>query len=76
MAREMRSGELRELSTDELARRAGELAEELFRLKLKKATSQLENPMRPRQARRDLARVKTILAEKRAKERRQGPEEK
>jgi large subunit ribosomal protein L29 len=56
--------ELRELSTEELARKRGELREEIFHLKLRRATSRLENPMKLRQSRRDLARVETILRER------------
>ena len=42
-----------------------ELAEQLFALRLQKVTGQLEKPARVRQVRRDLARVLTVLREKR-----------
>jgi large subunit ribosomal protein L29 len=55
---------MREMSTDELARKRGELKEEVFHLRLRRATSRLENPMKLRQTKRDLARVETILKER------------
>ena len=60
----MEAKELRDMSTDELAQRRTELREEIGHLKLKRATSRLENPMKLRQTKRDLARVETILREK------------
>ena len=56
--------ELRDMSQDELTARAGELGEELFHLRLRRATSQLSNPMKVRETRRDLARVKTVLRQR------------
>ena len=56
----MRARELRDLSPDELEQKERELREELFRLRLRRGASQLENAMKPRLARRDLARVLTI----------------
>ena len=58
--------ELRELSDDELMSRERELADELFRLRLRRASGQLANPMKPRDTRRALARVKTLLRQRRA----------
>ncbi len=60
----MEPKELRELSAEELARKCGELKEEIFHLRLRSATSRLENPMKLRQSKRDLARVETILRER------------
>jgi large subunit ribosomal protein L29 len=60
----MEAKELRDMSTYELAQRRTELREELGHLKLRRATSRLENPMKLRQTKRDLARVETILREK------------
>ena len=56
--------ELRDMSDDELKARAGELGEELFHLRLRRATSQLSNPMKVRETRRDLARVQTVLRQR------------
>jgi large subunit ribosomal protein L29 len=56
--------ELRDLSVDDLRSRERELDEEVFRLRIQKATASLENTSKVKAARRDLARVKTILREK------------
>ena len=61
----MKAHELRELSDAELRTREHELADELFHLRLRRATSQLPNPMKVRQTRRDLARAKTVLRHRR-----------
>jgi large subunit ribosomal protein L29 len=55
---------LREKSTEELRDREQELAEQLFVLRLNKATGQLESPAKVRSARRELARVLTLLRER------------
>jgi len=60
----MEAKELREMSGQELESKRKELKEEIFHLRLRRATSQLENPMKLRQTKRDLARVETILVEK------------
>ena len=60
----MRPREIRELSAEELGHKEDELVQELFRLKLRKATGQLDNPMRIRVVRRDVARIKTIRRER------------
>jgi large subunit ribosomal protein L29 len=60
----MGAKELREMNADDLARKLTELREEIGHLRLKRATSRLENPMKLRQTKRDLARVETILKEK------------
>jgi large subunit ribosomal protein L29 len=57
--------EVRDLSDAELDTRLRELEEELFGLQLKRATSQLENPMKMRLVRRDIARLKTVQHERR-----------
>jgi len=59
----MKSQEIRDLSPQELEDRIAELEEEMFRLRLQNQTGQLENPLRIRMARRDLARCKTIRNE-------------
>lgn len=60
----MEAKELRDMSSADLVRKLSELREEIGHLKLKRATSRLENPMKLRQTKRDLARVETILKEK------------
>lgn len=60
----MRAKEIRELSVDEMRQKERETAEEIFRLRMRKSTGQLENPMRLRLLRRDLARLKTLQHER------------
>ena len=60
----MQPSEIRNLSDAELETRTHELEEELFLLQLRRATSQLENPMKVRAVRRDLARCRTIHRER------------
>ncbi len=60
----MQAEELRQLEFEELRAKERELREELFRLRLKLATNQLNNPTRFRQARADLARVLTVMRAK------------
>jgi len=64
----MKASEIRELTLEELRQREEDSAEELFNLKFQLATAQLENKMRVRQVRRDLARIKTIMREKQAQQ--------
>ena len=61
----MRAKELRDLRTDELRQKRTEFKEQLFHLTLRRATGQLESPMKLRQTRRDVARVETVLGEQR-----------
>ena len=56
--------ELRDMTDDELRSRERELGDELFRLRLRRAAGQLASPMKPRDTRRTLARVKTLLRER------------
>jgi large subunit ribosomal protein L29 len=60
----MKAADLRDLSTDELAAKLKELNEELFKLNFQHSSNQLENTGRLKWARRDLARLKTVLREK------------
>lgn len=60
----MEAKELRDMSTEDLAQKRAELRDEIGHLKLKRAASRLENPMKLRQTKRDLARVETIIREK------------
>ena len=60
----MQAKELREMSVDDLTQKRTELREEIGHLKLKRASSRLENPMKLQQTKRDLARVETLLREK------------
>ena len=60
----MKTGDLRELSTQELVERERELAQELFNLRFQMATGQLSNHTVIKKTRRDIARIKTVLKEK------------
>ena len=62
----MKAAELRDLGVDELGAKERDLADQLFRMRIQKAMGQLENPDKVRGLRRDLARVKTVLRQKRA----------
>lgn len=59
----MKTEEIRTLSAQELDDRIAELEDELFRLRIQNQSGQLENPLRIRGARRDLARCMTIRNE-------------
>ena len=60
----MRADEIREMSADDIKARVSELEEERFRLRFRSASEPLENPLRLRSLRRDIARLKTILTQK------------
>jgi large subunit ribosomal protein L29 len=60
----MKTAKIRDLSLDELQAREKELKEELFNLRFQHGTNQLENPMRMKQAKRDIARVLTVIKER------------
>jgi large subunit ribosomal protein L29 len=60
----MRAEEIRELSVDDIKTRVAELEEERFRLRFRSATEPLENPLRLRTIRKDIARLKTVLSER------------
>jgi large subunit ribosomal protein L29 len=59
----MRADEIREMGAEDIAAKITELEEEQFRLKFRSATEPLEDPLRLRVIRRDIARLKTILRE-------------
>jgi large subunit ribosomal protein L29 len=59
----MRIRELKELSADELKTKETELVEQLFKLKFQKSLGQLDSPMKVKNVKREIARVKTLLRE-------------
>ena len=61
----MRAEEIREMGEDDIENRVRELEEEQFRLKFRSATEPLEDPLRLRVIRREIARLKTVLREQR-----------
>ena len=68
----MKPGQIRELSVDEMSARIKELEEERFRLKFRSATETLDDPLRLRVIRRDIARLKTVLLEQQTKQTKAG----
>jgi large subunit ribosomal protein L29 len=60
----VKAAKVRELSQDELKGKEKELQERLFRLRLQKSIGQLDDGLKIRQTRREIAQVKTILREK------------
>jgi large subunit ribosomal protein L29 len=61
----MKAAELRDLGADELGTKERELTDQLFRMRIQKSMGQLEVPEKIRMVRRDLARIKTVLRQKR-----------
>lgn len=59
----MKVNEIRNLSTAELTEKVAGLKEELFNLRFQLATGQLENPMRIREVKKTIARIKTVQRE-------------
>jgi large subunit ribosomal protein L29 len=61
----VKAEKVREMGVEELGVKEHELQEQLFKLRMQKATGQLQNAARLGEVRRDIARVKTVLKEKR-----------
>jgi len=57
----MKIQELKELSADELQTKEKELTDQLFKLRFQKSLGQLESPMKIKNVKRDIARIKTLL---------------
>ena len=62
----MKADKVREMSAEELGAKERELSEQLFKLRFQKSIGQLDNALKIRETRRDIARVKTVLRQKRA----------
>ncbi len=60
----VKAGTMRDQSVDEIRGRIGELREELFNLRFRNSMKQLDNPLKIRAGRRELARLMTVLKEK------------
>ena len=60
----MKPSKVREMGTEELRAKERELQEQLFRLRVQQSIGQLENAIKLRETRRDIARVKTVLRQK------------
>ena len=61
----MKAAELRDLGAEELGVKEHELVDQLFRMRIQKSMGQLDKPEKMKTVRRDLARVKTVLRQKR-----------
>lgn len=61
----MKIKELREMTTEELGTKARELKQEMFNLRIQQQSGQLENPARLNHLRKDVARIETIISERR-----------
>ena len=63
----MKVKEIRDMSASELNQKVASLKEELFNLRFQLATGQLENPMRIREVKKTIARIKTVQREQELK---------
>ena len=59
-----KAGPMRDMTPDEIRQRVAELREELFNLRFRNSMRQLDNPLKIREARREMARLLTVLREK------------
>jgi large subunit ribosomal protein L29 len=59
-----KAAEFKEMGVEDLQRRVAELDTELFNLRIRKAMGQLDKPLKLRELRRDVARIKTVLRQK------------
>jgi large subunit ribosomal protein L29 len=62
----MKAEEFRHMTVDQLEDQLGKLKKEQFNLRFQRASGQLENTSRVREVRRDIARIKTVQAQKRS----------
>ncbi len=60
----MKAKELRDMTVEELQKKMNDTKDELFRLRFQLATGQLDNVMRIKEVRRNIARVKTVIRER------------
>jgi len=64
----MKINKVREMSSPELEKELGELKTELFKLKFSLATNGLENPMKIKEVKKDIAKINTVLTERKLAE--------
>ena len=64
----MKINKIREMSSEELEKELGELKTELFKLRFSLATNGLDNPLKIKEVKKDIAKIKTILRERELKE--------
>ena len=65
----MKINKIREMSSPELEKELGELKTELFKLKFSLATNGLDNPMKIKEVKRDIAKINTVFTERKIAER-------
>ena len=63
----MKNNKLKEMSSQDLEKELGELKSELFKLRFSLATNGLDNPLKVKEVRKEIARIKTILRERELK---------
>lgn len=63
----MKASEIRDMTQDDLQKELNELKSELFKLRFQLVTNQLENPMKLKDVKKSIARVKTIIREREIK---------
>jgi len=64
----VKASNMRDMSVDDITQRVSELREELFNLRFRNTMRQLDNPLKIRESRREMARLLTVLREKQPKE--------
>lgn len=64
----MKINKIKEMSSPELEKELGELKTELFKLKFSLATNGLDNPMKIKEVKKDIARINTVLTERKIEE--------
>ncbi len=68
MVKQVKANKLRDMTSQELSQKLNDFKAELFNLRFQLATGQLENPVRIRSVKKDIARVKTILRQRELKD--------
>ena len=68
MPEELKASTFREMTSDEIRQKLRDMSEELFNLRFRNSMKQLDNPLQIREARRAMARLKTILRQRGEKE--------
>ena len=64
----MKINKIREMSSEDLEKELSELKNELFKLKFSLATNGLDNPMKIKEVKKDIAKIKTVLTERELEE--------
>ena len=59
----MKAGQFRELTEEELGQKLSDLKDDLFKLRVRHSVAKLENPMKIREAKKDIARLQTVVKE-------------